>query len=51
MVIPYWESRMRDGRLGNPEEISEAVIFLLTKAARKINGTTMLADGGWSQSI
>jgi enoyl-[acyl-carrier protein] reductase III len=34
-----------------PEEISEAVIFLLTRAARKINGSTMVIDGGWSQRI
>jgi len=32
-----------------PEEISEAVIFLLTRAARKINGSTIVIDGGWSQ--
>jgi len=51
MMIPYWESRVRGGRLGNPEEISDAVIFLLTKAARKINGSTMVVDGGWSQRI
>jgi NAD(P)-dependent dehydrogenase (short-subunit alcohol dehydrogenase family)/acyl carrier protein len=47
---PHPESPRGDGWLGNPEEISEAVIFLLTTAAR-INGSTMVVDGGWSQRI
>jgi NAD(P)-dependent dehydrogenase (short-subunit alcohol dehydrogenase family)/acyl carrier protein len=48
--VPHPESRRGDGWLGNPEEISEAVIFLLTTAAR-INGSTMVVDGGWSQRL
>lgn len=50
-LIPYWESLTPDGRLGDPEEISEAVIFLLTAAARKINGSTLLVDGAASQRM
>jgi NAD(P)-dependent dehydrogenase (short-subunit alcohol dehydrogenase family)/acyl carrier protein len=34
-----------------PEEVAEAVIFLLTTAARTINGSTMVVDGGLSQRI
>jgi enoyl-[acyl-carrier protein] reductase III len=30
-----------------PDEISEAVLFLLSAAAGKINGATMVIDGGW----
>jgi enoyl-[acyl-carrier protein] reductase III len=50
-LIPYWESLTPDGRLGDPEEISEAVLFLLTHPARKINGTTVLVDGAASQRM
>ena len=47
-LIPYWESLAPDGRLGDPDEISDTVIFLLSHAARKINGATMLVDGAAS---
>jgi enoyl-[acyl-carrier protein] reductase III len=50
-LIPYWESLTPDGRLGDPEEISDTVIFLLTHSARKINGSTMLVDGAASQRM
>jgi enoyl-[acyl-carrier protein] reductase III len=50
-LVRYWESRMPGARLANQEEISEAVIFLLSTAASKINGSTMVVDGGWSQRI
>jgi NAD(P)-dependent dehydrogenase (short-subunit alcohol dehydrogenase family) len=33
------------------EEAADAAIFLLTDAARKVNGSAMVVDGGWSQRI
>lgn len=34
------------GAVGKPEDIAEAVCFLASDAARFINGTTLVADGG-----
>jgi NAD(P)-dependent dehydrogenase (short-subunit alcohol dehydrogenase family)/acyl carrier protein len=50
-LVPYWESLSANGRLGDPEEIADAVIFLLSPAARRVNGSTMLVDGAAAQKI
>jgi 2-deoxy-D-gluconate 3-dehydrogenase len=36
------------GRLGTPEEVANAVLFLASPAASLITGTCVLADGGWT---
>jgi 2-deoxy-D-gluconate 3-dehydrogenase len=36
------------GRLGTPEEVAHAVLFLASPAASLITGTCLLADGGWT---
>ena len=36
------------GRLGTPEEVDNAVLFLASPAASLITGTCLLADGGWT---
>ncbi len=35
------------GRIGEPEEIGDAAVFLCSEAARYITGTTLVADGGF----
>lgn len=35
-------------RMGNPEDIAPAALFLASDAARYITGTTLMVDGGWS---
>lgn len=36
------------GRLGKPEEVANAVLFLASPAASLITGHCLLADGGWT---
>lgn len=36
------------GRIGRPEEIAAAVVFLLSPPAAYITGATLVADGGWT---
>ena len=40
------EGSVPQGRLGTPEEVAEAVVWLSSDAASYINGTNMLIDGG-----
>lgn len=39
-----------DGKLGTPDDIAAAVVFLASRAAKHINGATLAIDGGamWS---
>jgi len=58
LVIPYFErhpevrddvlARMPIGRLGTPEEIAAAVVFLCTPGAAMITGHPLTVDGGWT---
>ncbi len=36
------------GRVGDPEEVAEPVVFLASRAASLVTGTTLLVDGGWT---
>ncbi len=40
--------RIPSGRLGQPEEIAGPVVFLASPLASYVNGTMLLADGGYS---
>jgi NAD(P)-dependent dehydrogenase (short-subunit alcohol dehydrogenase family) len=43
-------SRIPLGRLGHPEEIGGALVFLASGAASYITGATIAIDGGWTAS-
>ncbi|MBS1597351.1 MAG: 3-oxoacyl-ACP reductase FabG [Bacteroidetes bacterium] len=36
------------GRIGEPKEVANAVLFLASPAASLITGTTLMVDGGWT---
>ncbi len=40
--------RVPAGRLGTPEEIASASLFLASDASAYVTGQTLVADGGWS---
>ncbi|MFZ2101993.1 MAG: SDR family oxidoreductase [Oricola sp.] len=40
--------RIPMGRLAEPEEIAEAIVFLASPAARYITGSVLSVDGGWT---
>ena len=42
--------RIALGRIGQPEEIGGALVFLASDAARYITGSTITIDGGWTAS-
>jgi 2-deoxy-D-gluconate 3-dehydrogenase len=41
-------SRIPWGRLGQPEDVVGAVLFLVSDSADLVTGTTFLIDGGWT---
>lgn len=41
-------SRIPVGYVGEPEDVASAVVYLASPAARMINGSTLLIDGGWT---
>jgi NAD(P)-dependent dehydrogenase (short-subunit alcohol dehydrogenase family) len=36
------------GRIGKPEDIAAAVLYLVSPAASMVTGTSLLVDGGWT---
>jgi NAD(P)-dependent dehydrogenase (short-subunit alcohol dehydrogenase family) len=41
-------SKIALGRIGEPKEVANAVLFLASPAASLITGTTLMIDGGWT---
>lgn len=49
-LIPRLESRIPMGRLGKPEDLIGAMVFLLSESAGFVTGYTLPVDGGWFAS-
>lgn len=50
-VTAGWEATIPAGRLGHPEEVARAVVFLGAPVSGYINGQTVVVDGGWTQGL
>lgn len=50
-VFARWLAGTPVGRLGKPEEIAAAVVFLASRAAAFINGVALPVDGGASRGL
>ena len=46
--VERWRERAPLGRLGTPKDVADAVLFLLSPAARWISGANLVVDGGMS---
>jgi NAD(P)-dependent dehydrogenase (short-subunit alcohol dehydrogenase family) len=44
--VARWKNAAALGRLGRPEDIADAALFLASDAARWITGTDLIVDGG-----
>jgi NAD(P)-dependent dehydrogenase (short-subunit alcohol dehydrogenase family) len=42
------ERRIPLGRIGRPEDVTGAVVYLASDAAALVTGTSLLVDGGWT---
>jgi NAD(P)-dependent dehydrogenase (short-subunit alcohol dehydrogenase family) len=49
--LDYWRSQIPGGRPIEPEEIADAVIFLLSDASRAITGANVVADLGMTSLL
>jgi NAD(P)-dependent dehydrogenase (short-subunit alcohol dehydrogenase family) len=48
-LLDYMASQVPLGRVGEPEEIAKAVLFLASDDASFVNGTELFVDGGMAQ--
>jgi L-rhamnose 1-dehydrogenase len=42
----YFEKRIPIGRLGQPDDVADCVVFLASDMARYVTGASLLVDGG-----
>jgi len=42
-----WPPVVANGRVGQPEDIAAAALFLASEGAQQITGQTLVVDGGW----
>jgi NAD(P)-dependent dehydrogenase (short-subunit alcohol dehydrogenase family) len=44
----YWKQRHPMGRIGRPEEVAKAALFLASDDSSFVTGTLLFVDGGWT---
>ncbi len=44
----YWHERHPMGRIGKPEEVARAALFLASEDSSFVTGTLLFVDGGWT---
>ncbi|MFI4998843.1 MAG: SDR family oxidoreductase [Reyranellales bacterium] len=44
----YWHERHPMGRIGKPEEVAKAALFLASDDSSFVTGTLLFVDGGWT---
>lgn len=44
----HWRCVIPTGRVGQPSDVADALLFLLSPAASMVNGHTLMIDGGWT---
>tara|TARA_B100000686_G_scaffold341229_1_gene418295 strand:- start:1050 stop:1736 length:687 start_codon:yes stop_codon:yes gene_type:complete len=48
--VAWFEQRVPLGRVGEPDEVAQTTLFLLSDAASYITGTLIYVDGGWTSN-
>ena len=48
VFVKNYESKVPLRRMGTPEDIAPALVFLLSDGARYVTGQNLMVDGGWS---
>lgn len=43
-----WDAVVPTGRVGQPSDVADALLFLVSPAAAMVNGHTLMLDGGWA---
>lgn len=46
----HWNAVIPTGRVGQPQDVADAVLFLVSPQAGMINGHTLMLDGGWTSA-
>lgn len=44
----HWDAVIPAGRVGEPEDVARALMFLVSPEAALVNGHTLMLDGGWT---
>ncbi|MBM3645130.1 MAG: SDR family oxidoreductase [Alphaproteobacteria bacterium] len=49
-IQAWWKQRHPMGRIGQPEEVAQAALFLASDDSSFVTGTLLFVDGGWTAS-